>query len=56
MLILATKYLKNGKLNVRNKNGEGKVHDFIKSTKTNSPTGSSGATSIPPNWRCIHVY
>ena len=30
------------------KNNISKVSDFIKSTKTNSPTGYSGATSIPP--------
>ena len=31
-----------------NKNNISKVGDFIKSTKTNSPTGHSGATSFPP--------
>ena len=31
-----------------NKNNISKVGDFIKSTKTNSPTGSSGATSLSP--------
>ena len=31
-----------------NKNNISKVGDFIKSTKTNSPTGHSGATSLPP--------
>ena len=31
-----------------NKNNVSKVGDFIKSTKTNSPTGYSGATSLPP--------
>ena len=31
-----------------NKNNFSKVGDFIKSTKTNSPTGYSGATSLPP--------
>ena len=30
------------------KNNNGKIRDFIKSTKTNSPTGFSGATSLPP--------
>ena len=29
-------------------NNNGKITNFIKSTKTNSPTGSSGATSLPP--------
>ena len=31
-----------------NKNNISKVGDFIKSTKTNSPTSHSGATSLPP--------
>ena len=31
-----------------NKNDVSKVGDFIKSTKTNSPTDCSGATSMPP--------
>ena len=31
-----------------NKNNISKVGDFIKSTRTNSPTGHSGATSLPP--------
>ena len=30
------------------KNNNGKIQNFIKSTKTNSPTGNSGATSLPP--------
>ena len=30
------------------KNNNGKIQDFIKSTKTNSPTGHSGATSLSP--------
>ena len=30
------------------KNNNGKIQYFIKSTKTNSPTGDSGATSLPP--------
>ena len=30
------------------KNNNGKIQNFIKSTKTNSPTGDSGATSLPP--------
>ena len=29
------------------KNNNGKIQNFIKSTKTNSPTGESGATSLP---------
>ena len=31
-----------------NKNNQSRITDFIKSTKTNSPTGDSGATSLPP--------
>ena len=31
-----------------NKNNVSKVGDFLKSTKTTSPTGHSGATSLPP--------
>ena len=30
------------------KNNNGKIENFIKSTKTNSPTGDSGGTSLPP--------
>ena len=30
------------------KNSNGKIQNFIKSTKTASPTGNSGATSLPP--------
>ena len=30
------------------KNNKGKIQNFIKSTKTNSPTGDSGATSLSP--------
>ena len=38
------------KWNIRcnNKNNQSRRTDFIKSTKTNSPTGHSGATSLPP--------
>ena len=38
----------NWKIICNNRNGEGRPSDFIKSTKTNSPTGNSGATSWPP--------
>ena len=31
-----------------NKNNQSRITDFIKSTKTHSPTGDSGATSLPP--------
>ena len=30
------------------KNGNGKISNFVKTTGTNSPTGDSGATSLPP--------
>ena len=30
------------------KNNNGKIQKFIRSTKTNSPTGDSGAISLPP--------
>ena len=31
-----------------NKNNQSRINDFIKSTQTNSPTGESGATTLPP--------
>ena len=31
-----------------NKNNQSRIPDFMKSTKTNSPTGDSGGTSLPP--------
>ena len=40
--------LQNWKIIVNNRNSEGTPFEFIKSTKTNSPTGDSGAISIPP--------
>ena len=40
--------LQNWKIFCNNKYNEGKPSDFIKSTKTNSPTGFSGATVLPP--------
>ena len=32
----------------KDENNNGKIQNFIKSTKTNSPAGDSGATSLPP--------
>ena len=32
----------------KNKNGESKIQDFIKSTKTKNPTGGSGPNDLPP--------
>ena len=40
--------LQNWKIHCNNRNNEGSSFDFIKSTKTNSPTGQSGRTSLPP--------
>ena len=36
------------KIICNDKNSNGKINNFIKSTKTNSPTGLSGATILPP--------
>ena len=36
------------KIKCNNKNNQSRITDFIKSTKTNSPTGFSGAESLPP--------
>ena len=36
------------KIVCNDKNNSGKIQNFIKSTKTNSPTSHSGATSLPP--------
>ena len=40
--------LQNWKIVVNNKNGEGTPFEFIKSTKTSSPTPNSGASNLPP--------
>ena len=40
--------LQNSIIKCNDKNNKGKIQNFIKSTKTNSPTGYSGATSLPP--------
>ena len=40
--------LQNWVIKSNDKNNNGKIQNFIKSTKTNSPTGYSGATSLPP--------
>ena len=45
--------LQNWKIICNNRLGEGVPSDFLKSTKTNSPTGSSGATSLPPIGTCF---
>ena len=45
--------LQNWKIICNNRLGEGLPSDFIKSTKTNSPTSQSGATSSPPIGTCF---
>ena len=41
--------LQNCVIKCNEKNNNGKIQNFIKTTKTNSPTGFSGATSLPPS-------
>ena len=41
-------FLQNWIIRCNDKNNNGKIQNFIKSTKTNSPTGYSGAESLPP--------
>ena len=41
-------FLKQWLMKCNDKNNNGKIQNFIKSTNTNSPTGYSGATSLPP--------
>ena len=40
--------LQNWVIKCNDKNINGKIQNFIRSTKTNSPTGDSGANSLPP--------
>ena len=40
--------LQKWKIYCNNKVNQSRINDFIKSTKTNSPTGESGAVSLPP--------
>ena len=40
--------LQNWVIQCNDKNNTGKIQNFLKSTKTNSPTRSSGAKSLPP--------
>ena len=40
--------LQKWKFYCNNKNNQSRISDFIKSTKTNSPSSYSGATSLPP--------
>ena len=45
---IGSELLQKWNIKCNNKNNIPKEGDFIKSTKTNSPTGYSGATSLPP--------
>ena len=45
--------LQKWKIRCSNKYGDSRVGDFLRSTKTNSPTGHSGATSLPPIGWCF---
>ena len=40
--------LKNWNIKCKNRINQSRISDFIKSTKTNSPTSQSGAESLPP--------
>ena len=46
--IVGSDLLQKWNIKRNNKNNDSKVGNFIKSTITNSPTGHSGATSLPP--------
>ena len=43
-----TEVLLKWEIDCNNKINQSKINDFIKSTRTNSPTGESGATNLPP--------
>ena len=40
--------LQNWVMKCNDKNNNGKIQNFVKSTRTHSPTGASGSTSLPP--------
>ena len=40
--------IQNWNIIAKDKSNNGKISNFIRSTKTNSPTGDSGANSLPP--------
>ena len=40
--------LQNWNVIANDRNNNGNIHNFVKSTKSNSPTGNSGATSLSP--------
>ena len=41
-------FLPSWRIFCNDRNNAGKIQNFIRSTKTNSPTGNSGATNLPP--------
>ena len=45
---IGSDFIQKRNIECNNKNNVSKVGDFIKSAKTNSPTGHPGATSVPP--------
>ena len=45
---IANDFLQNWFIKCNDKNNNGKIQNFVKSTKTNSPTGYAGATVLPP--------
>ena len=53
---IGSELLQKWNIKCNNKNNVSKVGDFIKSTKTNSPTGNSGATSLSPIGKiCMYI-
>ena len=48
--------LKNWVIKCNDKKNSSKLQNFFKSTKTNSPTGYSGAASLPPIGNNFYVY
>ena len=40
--------LQNWNIIVNDRNNNGNIHNFVRSTKTHSPMSHSGATSLPP--------
>ena len=40
--------LQNWNIRCNDKNNNGKIQNFLRSTKTSSPTGDSGSTGLPP--------
>ena len=47
-LNIGSDILQKWNIKCNNKNNQSRITDFLKSTKTNSPTGNSGATILPP--------